>query len=105
MFLSVVDMVISKCKVANFSTAFIRRHSFALSTTVNSFILNPLMGNIGSLMTFTSGTAVTASESRSVSRTFAVGRFETRSFGAALFSGAGVDAKCCLSVPARFHIL
>src|ERR1039458_8759277 len=30
---------------------FIRRHSVALSTTVNSFILNPLMGNIGSLTT------------------------------------------------------
>jgi hypothetical protein len=27
---------------------FIRRHSVALSTTVNSFILNPLMGNIAS---------------------------------------------------------
>jgi hypothetical protein len=25
---------------------FIRRHSFVFSTTVNSFILNPLMGNI-----------------------------------------------------------
>src|ERR1022692_5023279 len=30
---------------------FIRRHSVALSTTVNSFILNPLMVNIGSLTT------------------------------------------------------
>src|ERR1022692_350920 len=30
---------------------FIRRHSVALSTTVNSFILNPLMGNIGSMKT------------------------------------------------------
>src|ERR1039457_2252783 len=34
---------------------FIRRHSFALSTTVNSFILNPLMGNIGSHEDITSG--------------------------------------------------
>src|ERR1017187_63203 len=30
---------------------YIRRHSVALSTTVNSFILNPLMGNIGSMTT------------------------------------------------------
>ena len=34
---------------------FIRRHSFVFSTTVNSFILNPLMGNIGSHADLTSG--------------------------------------------------
>src|ERR1039457_1552632 len=34
---------------------FIRRHSFVFSTIVNSFILNPLMGNIGSHEDLTSG--------------------------------------------------
>src|ERR1017187_9445920 len=34
---------------------FIRRHSFVLSTTVNSFILHLLMGNIGSLTTLPLG--------------------------------------------------
>jgi len=34
---------------------FIRRHSVALSTTVNSLILNPLMVNIGSHEDLTSG--------------------------------------------------
>src|ERR1017187_4492815 len=44
---------------------FIRRHSFALSTTVNSFILNPLMGNIGSHEDLTSGRSEHSSMRRS----------------------------------------
>jgi hypothetical protein len=42
------------------STIFIRRHSAALSTTVNSFILDLLMGNIGSLTTSPKTLAVQA---------------------------------------------